>query len=70
MFTLLEFTESKIFEHYRERGVLINIEHYDEMPCDRLMVAIWSKHRNQLLKDIVLLQDNACPHTGAHMLKH
>jgi hypothetical protein len=60
----------KFFGHYQESGVPINSERYVEMPCHRLMVVIWRKHKDQLLKSIVLLQDNACPHTGVHMLKH
>jgi hypothetical protein len=69
MLTLLEFRD-QIFEHYQERGVLINNEHYGEMPCDELMVAIWSKDKDERWKGVVLSHNNACPLTGAHMLKH
>jgi hypothetical protein len=45
---------------YGVRGVLINSACHGDIPCDRPMVAIWSQHKDELLKGMVLLEDVAC----------
>ena len=47
----------------------INSARYSEMLIDRLKPEIRSKHRGQLSKGIVLLHDNARPHTAAHTVE-
>ena len=44
----------------------INSAQYSEMLTDRLKSAIRRKHRGLLSKVVVLLHDNARPHTAAH----
>jgi len=56
-------------EHYQERGSKINSARYSEMLIDRLKPEIRSKRRGQLSKGIVLLYDNARPHTAAHTVE-
>jgi hypothetical protein len=51
----------------QERGTTINSARYSEMLTDRLKPAIQSKRLGLLSKGIVLLHDNACPHTAAHI---
>ena len=47
------------------QGSTINNARYSEMLIGRLKPEIWSKHWGQLSKGIVLLHDNAHPHTAA-----
>ena len=58
-------SQGPVLEHYQERGTTINSARYSEMLTDRLKPAIWSKCRG-LLSKVVLLHDNALPHTAAH----
>ena len=58
-----------ILEHYQGRGSTINSARYNEMLIDRLKPEIRSKRRGQLSKGIVLLHDNAHPHTVAHTVE-
>ena len=59
-------SEGPVLEHYQERGTTINSVRYNEMLTDTLKSAIRSKNRGLLSKDVVLLHDNACPHTASH----
>ena len=58
-----------ILEHYQDRGSIVNSARYSEMLIDRLKPEIRSKRRGQLSKGIVLLHDNACPHTATHTVE-
>ena len=64
---LTEFWDSQgpVLEHYEGRGTTINSKRYSEMLTDRLKPAIRSKRRG-LLSKVLLLHDNARPHTAAH----
>ena len=53
-------------EHYQERGTTISNALYSKMLNDILKPAIRSKRRGLLSKGVVLLHDNARPHTAAH----
>ena len=65
MLTVFWDSQGPVLEHYQERGATINSARYSEMFTDRLKPAIRSKRRGLLLKGVVLLHDNACPHTAA-----
>lgn len=66
MLTVFWDSQGPIMEHYQERGSTINSAPYSEMLIDKLKPEIWSKRWGQLSKGIVLLHDNARPHTAAH----
>ena len=66
MLTVFWDSQGPVLEHYQERGTTTNSPRYSEMLTDRLKPAIRSKRRGLLLKSVVLLHDNARPHTAAH----
>ena len=66
MLTVFWDSQDPVLEHYQERGTTINSPQYSGMHTDRLKPAIRSKRRGLLLKSVVLLHDNARPHTAAH----
>ena len=66
MLTVFWNSQGPVLEHYQERGTTINSARYSEMLTDKLKSAFRSKHRELLSKGIVLLHDNARPHTAAH----
>ena len=66
MLTVFWDSQGPVLEHYQERGTTINSSLYSEMLTDRLKSAIRSKRRVLLSKGVMLLYDNAHPHTAAH----
>ena len=66
MLTVFWDSRGPVLEHYQERGTTINSVRYSEMFTDRLKPVIRSKCRGLLSKG-VFLQDNARPHTAAHI---
>ena len=54
---------------YQGKGTTINSAWYSEMITDKLKPAIQSKCWGLLLKGVVLLRDNARPHTAEMLLK-
>jgi len=61
--------QGPILERCQESSSTINSAHYSEMFIDRLKPETWSECRGQLSKGIVLLHDNACPHTATHTVE-
>ena len=69
MLTVFWDSQGPVLEHYQERGTTINSARYSEMLTDRPKPTIRSKRRGLLSKGVVLLHDNARPHTAAHTAK-
>jgi len=69
MLTVFWDPEGPILEYYHDRGSTIKSACYSEMLNDRLKPEIRSKCRGQLSKDIVLLHENARPHTALHTVE-
>ena len=67
--TVFWYSQGPVLEHYQERGKTINSARYSEMLTDRLKLAIRSKRRELLSKGVVLLHDNARPHTAVHTVE-
>ena len=67
MLTVFGDSQGPILEHNQERGTTINSARYSKMLSDRLKPAIRSKRRELLSKSVLLLQENARPHTAAHV---
>ena len=69
MLTFSWDSQGPVLEHYQERGSTINNACYSEVLIDRLKPEIRSKRWGHLSKGIVLLHDNARPHTAAHTVE-
>ncbi|UYV62766.1 hypothetical protein LAZ67_2001870, partial [Cordylochernes scorpioides] len=63
------YSQGVVLEHYQESATTINSARYSEMLTDKLNPTIRSKRRGLLSKGVVLLHDNACPHTAAHTVE-
>ena len=66
MLTVFWDSQGPVLEHHQEKGTTINSARYSEILTDRLKPAIRSKCWGLLPKGVVLLHDNAHPHTNAH----
>ena len=64
--TMFWDSQGPVLEHYQERGTIINSARYSEMLTDKVKPAIRRRRRELLSKSVVLLHDNARPHTAAH----
>jgi histone-lysine N-methyltransferase SETMAR len=53
-------------EHYQEKGSTINSARYSKMLTEELKPKLRIKRRGLLSKGVVILHDNACPHSSAH----
>jgi [histone H3]-lysine36 N-dimethyltransferase SETMAR len=69
MLTVFWDSQGPILEHYMEQGTTVNSARYSEMLIDELKPAIRSKRRGVLSKGVLLLHDNARPHTAAHTVE-
>ena len=69
MLTVFWDSQGSILENYQERGTTVTSAVYCDMLQRALKPAIRSKRRGKLSKEILLLHDNACPHTAAHTLE-
>jgi len=69
MLTIFWDSQGPILETYQERGTTVTSAKYCDMLQRELKPAICSKRRGKLSKEILLLHDNACPHTAAHTLE-
>jgi hypothetical protein len=70
-FMLAVFWDSQglLLECHKERGSTVNGSLYSEMPSDKLKLAVWSKRWGLLSDGVVLLPNNAHPHTAAHTVE-
>ena len=59
----------QLLEHDLERGTTVNSEGYSEMLSTGLKPAIRIKRRGLLSSGVLLLHDNAHPHTAIHTLQ-
>ena len=66
MLTVFWDSQGPILEHYMEKGVTVTSVNYCNMLRNELKPAIRSKWRRRLTQGVLLLHDNACPHT-AHL---
>ena len=66
MLTVFWDSQDPVLEHYQERNTTTNSARYSEMLTDKLKPEFRSKLRGLLSKGVVLLHDNARPHTTAH----
>ena len=69
MLTVFRDSQGPILETYQERGTTVTSATYCDMLQREPKPAIRSKRRRKLSKEIMLLQDNARPHTAAHTLE-
>ena len=66
IFTVFWDSQGVIVEHYLERGATVNSVRYSEMLSTELKTAIRTKRRGLLSSGVLLLHDNARPHTAIH----
>ena len=59
-------TNEKLEEHYMEKGVAVTSVNCSNMLRNELRMAVRSKRRGRLTQGVLLLHDNARPHT-AHL---
>jgi hypothetical protein len=64
--TIAQNEEGPILETYLERGTTVTSAAYCDMLQGGLKPTIHSKRRGRLSESILLLHNNACPHTVAH----
>ena len=69
LLTIFWDSQGVILEHYLERGATVNSVRYNEMLSTELRPAIRTKRRGLLSPDVLLLHDNARPHTAIHTLQ-
>jgi histone-lysine N-methyltransferase SETMAR len=69
MLTLSWGSQGVILEHYLERDTTVNSVRYSEMLSTKLKPAIRTKRRGLLSTGVLLLHDNACPHTAIHTVQ-
>ena len=69
MLTVFWDSRGPILEHYLETGSTVNSERYSDMLINKLKPAIRNKRRGLLSEGVLLLHDNARPHTAAHTIQ-
>jgi len=69
MFTIFWDSQGPILETCQERGTTVTSATYCDILKRELKPAIRSKRRGKLSKEILLLHNNARPHTAAHTLE-
>jgi len=69
LLTIFWDSQGVIMEHYLERGATVNSVWYSEMLSTELKPAIRTKRRDLLSSGVLLLHDNARPHTAIHTLQ-
>ncbi|KAK8406844.1 hypothetical protein O3P69_007418 [Scylla paramamosain] len=68
MLTVFWDSRGPILEHYLETGSTVNSERYSDMLINKLKPAIRNKRRGLLSEGVLLLHDNARPHTAVHTI--
>ena len=66
MLTIFWDVNGPILVHFQEKGQTVTSARYSDMLVNDLKPAIRSKRRGLLSKTVLLLHDNARPHTAAH----
>jgi len=66
MLTIVWEGNDPISVQFQEKGQTVTSARYSAMLVNELKPAIRSKHRGLLSKRVLLLHDNARPHTAAH----
>jgi hypothetical protein len=69
MLTIFWDSQGPILETYLEGGTTVTSATYCDMLQGGLKPAVCYERRGRLLEGILLLHDNACPHTTARMLE-
>jgi len=69
MLTLFWDSKRPILEDYLEKGCTINSARYSDLLANNLKPAVRTKRRGLLSKKVLLLHDNACPHTTSHTIE-
>jgi len=69
MLTIFWDSQGPTLETYQEHGTTVTSATYCDMLQREMKPAIRSKRRGKLSKEILLLHDNARPHTAAHTLE-
>jgi hypothetical protein len=66
MLTIFSDANGPILVHFQEKGQTVTNARYSDMLVNELNPAIRSKRRGLLSKSVLLLHNNARPHTAAH----
>ena len=66
MLTMFWDVNGPILVHFQEKSQTVTITRYSDMLVNELKPVIRSKRRGFLSKRVLLLHDNACPHTDVH----
>jgi histone-lysine N-methyltransferase SETMAR len=66
MLTAFWDSQGPVLEHHQEKGPTINSARCSEMLTEDLKPKLRIKRRGLLSKGVVILHDNARPHTSAH----
>jgi len=66
MLTVFWDINTSILAHFQEKGEKVTSARYSDMLVNYLKAAIGSKRRRLLSNRVLLLHDNARPHTAAH----
>jgi histone-lysine N-methyltransferase SETMAR len=66
MLTIFWDVNRPILVNFQEKGQTVTSARYSDMLVNELKPAIRSKHQGLLSKRVLLLHDNARPHTAAH----
>jgi histone-lysine N-methyltransferase SETMAR len=66
MLTIFWDVSGPILVHFQEKGQTVTIAQYSDMLVNELKPTIRSKRQGLLSKRVLLLHNNARPHTAAH----
>ena len=69
MLTVFWDSKGPILEDYLEKGRTINSVRYSDLLANNLKPAVCTKRRGLLLKKVLLLHDNARPHTASQTVE-